>query len=577
MSSGQRVLTREEIDRLPSWAKQIARRYFAGEASHFLLHRNIYDLVRSGGHYVGLTDFLRRELLGSKHIITYNRSEGIAFRSANPSESERAFIAQLRISDPLMNPERLQQLMRDPNPTRALPLIERFLLFGQQVAVVINFLETIIPSGEIGYMSPDDRNNLVTIQRWISSSQLLNTDNIVVYISESVADVHPRIREHSRLVNIEIPYPDERERFEFVRYFNAINPGVSPEMSEEQLASMTSGLNRVHLNSMLKSAIYDNGTLTFQTVREKKKAMIESECVGLVEFVTPRYGLDSVGGMTKAKEYLKHIAETIRTGNTEEAPMGILFSGPVGTGKTFLAECFARDCGLNVVEIKNFREKWVGASESNLEKILSLLESLAPIVVLIDEADATLGTRDSGGGDSGVDARIFSKIAASMGNTENRGRILWILMTSRPDLLPIDLKRQGRCEEHLSLFYPETEEDRLAILLAMIRKNKVDVDEGLDWTPITKSEMTLSGADIESMVIRCRREARSVNRKTVAQDDVAKVAAEFTPARDELAVEYQTLVAVREATSREMIPGPYRSMSPQEVSERIERLRGLVR
>ncbi len=575
MSTTPRLLSKDEIERLPKWAAEIARRYFAGEASHFLLHRNIYDLVRSGGKYVGLVDFLRRELLGNKHIVSYNRSEGIAFRSDNARETERAFVSQLRISDPLMNQDKLQALPRDP--ARALPMIERFLLFGQQVAVVVNFLETVIPAGEISYMSPDDRNNLVTLQRWISSSQLLNSDNIVVFITENVADVHPRIREHSRLVNIEIPYPDEQERFEYIRYFSAVSPGVKSDMPDEHLAAMTSGLNRVHLNSMLKSAAFEGGALTFERVREKKKAIIESECVGLVEFVTPRYGLDSVGGMTKPKEFLRRIAETIISGNTEEAPMGILFSGPVGTGKTFLAECFAKDCGLNVVEIKNFREKWVGASESNLEKILALLESLAPIVVLIDEADATLGTRDAGGGDSGVDARIFSKIANAMGNTENRGRILWILMTSRPDLLPIDLKRQGRAEEHISLFYPDTEEDRLEILLAMIKKNKVEVEEGLDWTPVAKSGMTLSGADIESLVIRCRREARAAGRKAVAQEDVVKVAETFTPARDEVAVEYQTLVAVREATSKDMVPEPYRSMSATEVSERIEALRPMVR
>lgn len=575
MSSSPRFLTKDEIERLPRWAADMARRYYAGEASHFLLHRNIYDLVRGGGKYVGLVDFLRREMLGTKHILTYNRSEGIVFRSENPHETERAFIAQLRISDPLMSSEKLHQIPRDP--ARALPLIERFLLFGQQVAIIVNFLETIVPAGDVSYMSPDDRNNLVTLQRWATSSQLLNTDNIVIFIAENVADVHPRIRENSRLVNIEIPFPDEQERFEFIRYFNAVRPGVDPEMSEEQLAAMTSGLNRVHLNSMLKSALFSGGKLTFETVRQKKKAMIESECVGLVEFVTPKYGLDSVGGMTKPKEFLRRIAETIRTGNTEEAPMGILFSGPVGTGKTFLAECFAKDCGLNVVEIKNFREKWVGASESNLEKIISLLESLAPIVVLIDEADATLGTRDSGGGDSGVDARIFSKIAAAMGNTENRGRILWILMTSRPDLLPIDLKRQGRCEEHISLFYPDDPQDRLEILLAMLRKNKVEVEEGIDWTPITSSQLSLSGADIESIVIRCRREARANGRKAVSQADVNKVAVEFTPARDELAVEYQTLVAVREATSKEMVPEPYRSMTPSEIAERIETLRPIVR
>ena len=572
MASFQRVLSKEEIDRLPNWAATLARKYFAGEASHFLVHHNIYDLVRSKDKYVGLTAFLKRELLGSKHLVYYDRSSGITFGSP---DTERAFVAQLRIGDPLMSQDKLQALPRDP--ARALPLIERFLLYGEQVAVVVSFLETVIPAGEMGYMSPEDRNNLVTMQRWIASSQLLNTDNIVVLIAESVAEVHPRIRESSRLVNIEVPFPDQQERYEFIRFFNAINPGVKTEMTDELLAALTSGLNRVHLNSMLKSSLFSGEGLTFETVRQKKKAIIESECVGLVEFVTPRYGLDAVGGMAKAKGYLRNIAETIRTGNTEEAPMGILLSGPVGTGKTFLAECFAKDCGLNVVEIKNFREKWVGASEANLEKILSLLESLAPIVVLIDEADATLGTRDAGGGDSGVDARIFSKVAAAMGNTENRGRILWILMTSRPDLLPIDLKRQGRAEEHISLFYPETPEDRQAIIDAMLGKNKIEVEPGIDWAPVTSSETTLSGADIEAMLIRCRREARAAGRRAVSQADVDSVANVFTPARDEAAVEYQTLVAVREATSREMVPSAFRELTPADLTRRIEELRPYVR
>jgi len=280
--------------------------------------------------------------------------------------------------------------------------------------------------------------------------------------------------------------------------------------------------------------------------------------------------------MAKAKEFLSNIAHTIKEGLTEEAPMGILLSGPVGTGKTFLAECFAKDCGLNVIELKNFREKWVGSSESNLEKILNLLTTLAPIVVLIDEADATLGTRDSGSGDSGVDARIFSKLANAMGNTENRGKILWILMTSRPDLLPIDLKRQGRCEEHISLFYPETEEDRSAITLAMVKKNKIE-HSVTDWTPITKHEIDISGADIEAILIRCRRVARNAGRKVVTQEDINKVAGEFTPARDETAIEYQTLVAVRESTSIEMLPDAYKKTSPVEVATRIEQLRPLIR
>ena len=548
----------------------MARKYYAGEASHFLFYNNIYDLVRSGSDYISLPNYLQRELVGTKHLLTYNRSEGIKFGSA---EAERAFMAQLRVSDPLAGRDAAKQLPKDPS--RAIPLIEHFLLYGDQVAVIINFLDTIIPAGDISYMSGDDRTNLVSMQRWITSSRLLKKDNIVILIAESVAEVHPRIRNNSRMASIEIPYPDDAERLEFIRHMRGQLPQLQSDVSDEQMSHVTSGLNRIHLNSLIRGAASEGGTLTLDKVRQKKKELIEAETGGLVEFVQPRFGLDSVGGMAKAKEYLRSISETIRLGNTEEAPMGILISGPVGTGKTFLAESFAHDCGLNVVAFKNFRERWVGSSEANLEKILNLLQTLAPIVVLVDEADATLGSRETGG-DSGVDSRIFSKLAAAMGDTRNRGRILWILMTSRPDLLPIDLKRQGRAEEHISLFYPETEEDRLAIVEAMIRKNKID-HEVEDWAPITKSTITLSGADIESMLIRARRVARVAGRKSVTQADLQQVAGEFTPARDEMAVEYQTLVAAREATSREMVPQRYRHLTPMELSQRIEELRPYIR
>ena len=566
----QRRLLLDEIGQLPPWAAKMARKYYAGEASHFLLHDNIFDLVKSGEDYISLPNYLQREMVGTKYLVTYNRSEGIGFGSA---EAERAFQSQLRVADPLQGRDWMRQLPKDP--VKALPLIEHFLLYGEQVAVLINFLETIVPAGEVSYMSGDDRTNFVALQRWITSSRLLKKDNIVILIAEHLAELHPRIRENSRLAAIDIPYPDEAERSEFIRSLHSQMPQLKAEVTDEQLSLMTSGLNRVHLNSLLRSAATEPDGLTLDKIRQKKKELIESECVGLVEFVQPRFSLDSVGGMAKAKESLRSISETVRSGAVEEAPMGILISGPVGTGKTFLAECFAHDCGLNVVAFKNFRERWVGSSEANLEKILNLLQTLAPIVVIVDEADATLGTRSSGG-DSGVDARIFSKLAAAMGDTRNRGRILWILMTSRPDLLPIDLKRQGRAEEHISLFYPDSEEDRNAVIEAMLGKHDIQ-HETMDWSPITKNQLKLSGADIEAMLIRARRIARGAGRKVMTQQDVQSVASEFTPARDEIAIEYQVLVAAREATSKEMVPEEYRHLTPLELSGRIEELKALIR
>jgi SpoVK/Ycf46/Vps4 family AAA+-type ATPase len=576
----------EEIRQLPTWAATLVHKYNSGEASRFLLYNNIYDLLWLKNSYSNLISFLGY-LLKDRNFLLYNRSNGIQpSRQELSFELERAFSADQRVIDPLKKPVTNVVLPRDPY--RAIPYIEYFFYeqwrtdrpevepnYGE-CGVVINFLESILPATEMGYMSAEDRNLLVTMQKWLTTTQDRPAHNPIIFLTENVSDVQQRLRENPRLVPIEIPYPDYEERLNFVRYFRVMNPNIKFEMGEDQLAHMSSGLNRIHLSSMIRSASIQPEGLTYEVVRNKKKEIIEAECVGLVEFVTPKYGLEHVGGMAKAKEFLKNIAQIIKDGLTEEAPMGILLSGPVGTGKTFLAECFAKDCGLNVIEFKNFREKWVGSTESNLEKILNLLATLAPIVVLIDEADATLGTRDTGGGDSGVDARIFSKIANAMGNTENRGKILWVLMTCRPDLLPIDLKRQGRCEEHISLFYPDSIADREQISLAMVKKNGIE-HSITDWTPVIEHPLSLSGADIEAILIRARRVARNNGRKVVTQEDLVAVANEFTPARDETAVEYQILVAVRESTSKEMLPEFYRNMSSAEIAARIEQLRPYVR
>lgn len=557
-------------EKLPGWAEELAVKYRAGESSHFLLHHNIHDLIKGRNGYVSLLAFLQQEMLGNKKIVLYNRSEGITFDS---DETMRAFLAQQRVADPLLNVKTAAQLPSDP--ARALPMIERFLYYSDKVAVIINFLDTIFPAGNISFLSNEDRNALVSIQRWLTHPRFMENDNLVIMMAESLSDVHPRVRENSRLASIRIPYPDHNQRQEYIKEFLAAYPIEKVEMTDEQVAETTSGLNLVHLRSLLCAARVSDDGLTFNDVRLKKKEIIEAECAGLIEFVTPRFGLDSVGGMREAKEYLRDIAETIKQGNREEAPMGILICGPVGTGKTFLAECFAKDCGLNAVEFKNFRDKWVGSTEANLEKILYLLQTLAPIVVLIDEADAALGTRETEG-DSGVNQRVFSKIAAAMSNTENRGRILWILMTSRPDRLPIDLKRQGRCEEHIALFYPENAEERSEIAEVMARKNKIE-HQITNWGPLTNSQLHLSGADIESIMIRARRIARIAEHDQVTNEDLAFVASEFTPARDDLAIEYQELVAAREATSKAMIPPRFRTMTSAEIARRLEMLRPLIR
>ena len=63
----------------------------------------------------------------------------------------------------------------------------------------------------------------------------------------------------------------------------------------------------------------------------------------------------------------------------------------MGTGKTFVAEAFAKECGLTTIKLKNFRSKWVGATEGNLEKILDVIQAIGQVIVIIDEGDRAFG------------------------------------------------------------------------------------------------------------------------------------------------------------------------------------------
>jgi SpoVK/Ycf46/Vps4 family AAA+-type ATPase len=182
--------------------------------------------------------------------------------------------------------------------------------------------------------------------------------------------------------------------------------------------------------------------------------------------------------------------------------MGILFTGPMGTGKTFVAEAFAKECGLTTVKLKNFRSKWVGATEGNLEKILTVIQAIGQVVVIIDEGDRAFGNTD-GEGDGGTSSRVIARIKEFMSDTSNRGRILFLVMTNRPDRLDVDLKRAGRLDRKIPFLYSQTAEEVENVLRAQVRKNKIrtNVDFSSFRGEFSAKLVGYSNADVEAVVL----------------------------------------------------------------------------
>jgi SpoVK/Ycf46/Vps4 family AAA+-type ATPase len=298
-----------------------------------------------------------------------------------------------------------------------------------------------------------------------------------------------------------------------------------------------------------------------------------------VEFVEPAHGFEVVGGMEEVKKDLLVIAESIREGRTSRVPMGILFTGPMGTGKTFVAEAFAKECGLTTIKLKNFRSKWVGATEGNLEKILNVIRAIGQVVVIIDEGDRAFGNTD-GEGDGGTSSRVIARIKEFMSDTSNRGRILFLVMTNRPDKLDVDLKRAGRLDRKIPFLYVQTPEEVELVARALLRKNKIntDVDLATIRDGFSSKLVGYSNADIEAVILLANEDAarESGGDAPVLASHFQRAAIDYFPSRDVELLEYMELLAVFESSSRRLLPAKYATLTPEELDTRLRLLRTIV-
>src|SRR6185503_16645802 len=459
-----------------------------------------------------------------------------------------------------------------------------------------------VPAGDPAFQADADRAAAVMLHRWSFLPAIERGDNVVLLIAENLTDVSPKLVSNPKVAVVEVPMPDhearraaaqladprldakDAERYaEITAGLKAIQIAAilapAPPAEEDlaareafiagvlgnggdaaarahKLAALTAGLSREEVLELLApgaQAPKDDAAALAERARKeaerliarRKREILERECFGLVEFVEPQHGFEVVGGMDAVKRDLLLVAESIREGRTSRVPMGMLFTGPMGTGKTFVAEAFAKECGLTTIKLKNFRSKWVGATEGNLEKILGVIKAIGQVVVIIDEGDRAFGNTDSEG-DGGTSSRVIARIKEFMSDTSNRGRILFLVMTNRPDKLDVDLKRAGRLDRKIPFLYSQTPEEVENIARASVKKNKVktDVDFSTIRENFSRKLVGYSNADVEAVILMANDDAAREEIQTVSADRFVHAASDYFPSRDVDLLEYMELLAV---------------------------------
>jgi AAA+ superfamily predicted ATPase len=530
--------------RIPSWlAAGVLERYHAGASHLFLLHGNIRDVQPFGPDYVPLAEGLRRLAARRPVLVSYDVSSGLTFPDA---EREKAFRKALALKTGAI----------PSDPARALILLDALLTTERSppgsVAIVIDYAHTLAPSGPTGAA---ERQNVTTLARWASDPKVAERRPLVLLIAPAAGDVAEEVYAGASGAEVVlVPRPDLAARAAFNADLKDRYPGTTWEMTPDELAAETGGLALVQMEDIVQRAGGLGATLSRASIVDRKIDLLRQEYGEVLEILQPKHDLSAVGGLEPAVRELKEVADIMRRGLASAAPMGIILMGPPGTGKSYLSECFAKECGMLCVRFRPLRQMYVGQSERNQEKAFGAIRALAPVVVIVDESDqAEGGSRDQGSGDSGVTERMRASAFNFWGDNALRGKVLRIDITNRVDLIDAAMRRSGRTDLKIPILMPD-EDARRQIFEVTVRKHRL-ASAIQDYAPFAKRTAGYTGSDIELAVTTAYRfslrdgaPALAATHLTAALDDL------LPTARDQAAIDRMTLIALDECRNKRLLP-----------------------
>jgi hypothetical protein len=538
----------------PEWASALTVRFESGACGQFILCGNVHDRIAVDGHLVSIEHYIQEELLsGFSVIFSYDLGNGLTVERGAERLSEWV-------------PSAMRSLPHEP--LEAVRFVNRYARYlgnltalgrkdNVHVAVIIRGADQLLPADGKGF----DHGSLTSLVReWGSGRLFTQLPFASLLIADNLSDLEPLIAFAPQSALVRIPLPPAVELKSALGILQKqFTETIPPGSDLNALAAAMTGVSVSTLEQVTKVRAHNNQVLQSSDLSVLKKEMVEQEAPGLIEFIESTRTLDDYYGQDALKKWLRQDVKLWRANDLKALPMGYLLCGPIGTGKTFLVECLAGEAGVPVVKLKNFREKWVGSSEGNLEKIFRLIRALGRCIVFIDEADQTLGRRESGTGDGGLSGRLYSMIAQAMSDTSNRGKVVWVLASSRPDLIEVDLKRPGRIDLKVPILPTTTRAESSALIAALAERYDLPIapEDMRKIEPMLPLLLTPGAA--EALVVKAYRMARTEN---VGGGDALLLCLDSyqNPVPEDV-LDTQMRLAVREATDLSFVPEALRHFS----------------
>ncbi len=453
---------------------------FASERSNqFLLVGNIHDLVDArslGGTeaFLPVINFLLARLASRDHTpIRYDIGQGLRFYNAKDERMcRKAFVKHTHADENLFNS--LITRSRSDQACALQFLAELCQLpLKKPVSVVIEYAELLFPATDAAHMHDGDRRRLALMRDWLGDPRFHAHRGALFLVAETAASIHQHIRTMPQVMCIDVPLPDQRERLEFIQWIQINDEQLHLGDTPERLATFTAGMSLTDIRSLCRDARWAKESVSRSRILAEVNRLLAARIGDHIELVEPSHNLNDVIGQSALKIELEKQQQLMDLDDSQLSPVGILVAGPNGAGKTYIYSAWAASCNRLVVHLKNLRGSYYGETDRIFEQVRGVLEALGKVIVFIDEADTQFGKPDDQTHET--EARLFGSLINMMGDPHNRGRIIWVLLTSRPERLAPDLKRSGRAGLHLPVFDPEGK-DRDAFIRHALAQANIDID-----------------------------------------------------------------------------------------------------
>lgn len=544
-----------DLVQIPIWLKEkVIDKFNSGVSQIFVLHFNIADYFSVQDRFITLPEMLQELCSQREFVCTYHYATGLQFaRPEMEAKFRRLSGMTARENLPGGAHQSLFYLDR---------LLKTSLLAPRQFALIIPFAESIFPAGY--NLSPEEKANTITLLRWANERTITEQKPIIFLTTSNIKDLSGQLLSSSHgIEQVQVPKPEVMERKKYIEYLVSHNPSLKLQLTTDEFAHHTQGLSLDQIEDIVLRALSEGTLITTDSVLARKVEILEQEYGQVLEIIRPRYGLDAVGGLNYAVRELKEISEIMKKGLTSAAPMGVILMGPPGTGKSYLAECFSRECGLLCVKFKPLREMYVGSSERNQERAFAAIRALSPVVVMVDESDQQQSSRDSQAGDSGVTERMRAQAYEFWGDQSLRGKVLRIDLTNRVDLIDSAMRRSGRTDIKIPILMPDLE-SRKQILQVLVKKHRLKTDIA-DFSEYAQKTEGFSGSDLELVLTTAFRfaslEKNYEGDVVVKKEHLDRAMEDFIPtSRDQRAIDRMTLIALNECRSKRLLPPGYEEL-----------------